>query len=419
MSLTAARLDMAVAAWHMVAPLKEPADNLLSRHFRNHHELGIHDRSFIADTLFGMLRHRRFIEHLAGSTSQRRLVLAYLAKLSGLSLSELEPLLSRDEMKWLREIKAQSTDDLPLGMQSEFPDWLMEKLKSFMTDAEILALGRGMQNPAPLDLRINTIRTNREEVLHSLESEGIRAHPTPYSPTGIRIKNKMSLNRHALFLSGKVEVQDEGSQLICYLVAPRRHEMIVDFCAGSGGKALLLGAMMQNHGRVYAFDVSDKRLLNLKPRLKRSGLSNVHAQRIAHENDAKIKRLAGKIDRVLVDAPCSGMGTLRRNPDLKWRQSAQSIVELRQKQALILGHAASLLKPGGRLVYATCSILPEENEEIVDGFLKDHLQFKQIHCGGILAQQSIALDTGTSLRILPHTHRTDGFFAAVMEKSNA
>jgi 16S rRNA (cytosine967-C5)-methyltransferase len=295
----------------------------------------------------------------------------------------------------------------------------MEKLKSFMTDAEILALGHGMQNPAPLDLRINTIRTNREEVLHSLESEGISAQPTPYSPTGIRLKNKMSLSRHALFLSGKVEVQDEGSQLISYLVAPRRHEMIVDFCAGSGGKALLLGAMMQNHGRVYAFDVSDKRLLNLKPRLKRSGLSNVHPQRIAHENDAKIKRLAGKIDRVLVDAPCSGTGTLRRNPDLKWRQSAQSIIELKQKQALILEHAASLLKPGGRLVYATCSILPEENEEIVDGFIKDHLQFKQIHCGGILAQQSIALDTGTFLRILPHTHHTDGFFAAVMEKSNA
>ncbi|MGH8710671.1 MAG: RsmB/NOP family class I SAM-dependent RNA methyltransferase [Burkholderiales bacterium] len=416
--LTAARLDMAVAAWHMIAPLNEPADNLLTRHFRNHHELGIHDRGFIADTLFGMLRHRRFIEYLAGGAPQRRLVLAYLAKLSGRNLRELEPLLSRDEMRWLREIKAQSTDDLPLAIQSEFPEWLMEKLKSFMLDAEILALGRGMQNPAPLDLRINTIRTSREEVLHSLESEGISAQPTPYSPTGIRLKNKISLNRHALFLSGKVEVQDEGSQLICYLVAPRRHEMIVDFCAGSGGKALLLGALMQNHGRVYAFDVSDKRLLNLKPRLKRSGLSNVHPQRIAHENDAKIKRLAGKIDRALVDAPCSGLGTLRRNPDLKWRQSAQSIVELKQKQALILEHAANLLKPGGRLVYVTCSILPEENEEIVDGFLKQHQQFKQIHCGGILAQQSIALDTGTFLRILPHTHHTDGFFAAVMEKSN-
>ena len=419
MQLTAARLEMAIAAWRVIAPLNEPADNLLSRYFRDHHELGMHDRGFIADTLFGMLRRRRLIEYLAGSASPRRLVLAYLAKLSGPSLREIELLLSRDELKWLREIKVQSTDDLPLAIQSEFPDWLMVKLKSFMPDAEILALGRGMQNPAPLDLRVNTIRTSREEVLHSLESEGITSQPTPYSPTGIRLKNKISLNRHALFLSGKVEVQDEGSQLICYLVAPRRHEMIVDFCAGAGGKALLLGAMMQNHGRVYAFDVSDKRLLNLKPRLKRSGLSNIHPQRIAHENDAKIKRLAGKIDRVLVDTPCSGLGTLRRNPDLKWRQSAQSIVELKQKQALILERAASLLKSGGRLVYATCSILPDENEEIVDGFLKGHPQFKQTHCGGILAQQSIALDAGASLRILPHIHRTDGFFAVVMEKSNA
>lgn len=419
MLLTAARLDRAVDAWRAIAALNEPADNLLSRHFRDHHELGLHDRGFIADTLFGMLRHRRFIEYLAGSASPRRLVLAYLVKLSGLSLRELEPLLSRDEMKWLSGIKAQSTDDLPIAIQAEFPDWLMEKLKSIMPDAEILALGCGMQNPAPLDLRVNTIRTSREEVLHSLASEGVSAQPTPYSLSGIRLKNKISLNRHALFLSGKVEVQDEGSQLICYLVAPRRHEMIVDFCAGSGGKALLLGALMQNHGRVYAFDVSDKRLLNLKPRLKRSGLSNIHPQRIAHENDAKIKRLAGKIDRVLVDTPCSGLGTLRRNPDLKWRQSAQSIIELKQKQALIIKHAASLLKSGGRLVYATCSILPDENEEIVDGFLKEHPQFKQIHCGGILAQQSIALDTGAFLRILPHIHHTDGFFAAILEKSNA
>ena len=419
MSLTAARLDMAIAAWRMIAPLKEPADQLLSRHFRDHHELGIRDRGFIADTLFGMLRHRRFIEYLAGNAAPRLLVLVYFVKLAGLNLRELQPLLSRAEIKSLHQIKAQPTDDIPLAIQSDFPDWLMEKLKRFMPDAEILALGRGMQNPAPLDLRVNTVRASREEVLHSLESEGVSAQFTPYSPIGIRLQQRISLSRHPLFLSGKVEVQDEGSQLICYLTSPRRHEMIVDFCAGSGGKALLLGAMMQNHGRVYAFDVSDKRLSNLKPRLKRSGLSNIFPQRIANENDPKVKRLRGKLDRVLVDAPCSGLGTLRRNPDLKWRQTSRGIAELAQKQLLILEHAAGLLKPGGRLVYATCSILPEENEEIVDRFLNQQPRFKQVHCGQILTDQSIALDTGICLRTLPHTHHTDGFFAAVLEKSVA
>ena len=410
---------MAVAAWRMIAPLDKPADRLLTRYFRDHRELGVRDRGFIADTLFGMLRHRRLIKHLAGDSAPRLLVLVYFVKLAGLNLHGLQPLLGRAEMQRLQKIKAQPADDLPLAIQSDFPDWLVEKLRHFMPDADILALGRGMQNPAPLDLRINTVRASREEVLHSLKSDGVDAQLTPYSPTGIRLKQRISLSRHPLFLTGKLEVQDEGSQLICYLTAPRRHEMIVDFCAGSGGKALLLGAMMQNRGRVYAFDVSDKRLANLKPRLKRSGLSNIFPQRIAHENDAKIKRLSGKIDRVLVDAPCSGLGTLRRNPDLKWRQSQQAVAELAQKQSQILERAAGLLKPGGRLVYATCSILPQENEEIVNSFLNRQPQFRQLHCGNILAQQGIALDTGEFLRVLPHTHNTDGFFAAVMEKSNA
>ena len=163
------------------------------------------------------------------------------------------------------------------------------------------------------------------------------------------------LFRSELFSSGAIEVQDEGSQLLGYLVAPKRREMVVDFCAGAGGKTLLMGAMMQSQGRLYALDISEKRLKNLAPRLKRSGLSNVHAQIIASENDIKVKRLAGKIDRVLVDAPCSGLGTLRRNPDLKWRQSPRSIDELAVKQQAILSAAATLLKPGGRLVYATCS----------------------------------------------------------------
>ncbi|MGN6666486.1 MAG: RsmB/NOP family class I SAM-dependent RNA methyltransferase, partial [Trinickia sp.] len=218
------------------------------------------------------------------------------------------------------------------------------------------------------------------------------------------------------FEDGWIEVQDEGSQLLCALVAPRRGEMIVDFCAGAGGKTLALGAAMRSTGRLYAFDVSDRRLAKLKPRLARSGLSNVHPVLIDSEHDAKIKRLAGKIDRVLVDAPCSGLGTLRRNPDLKWRQSPASVEELVPKQRSILASAARLVKPGGRLVYATCSMLDAENEGIVAQFLADHPDFALVPAGKVLAEQRIEVEMGDYLSLWPHRHATDGFFAAVLER---
>jgi 16S rRNA (cytosine967-C5)-methyltransferase len=216
-----------------------------------------------------------------------------------------------------------------------------------------------------------------------------------------------------------VEVQDEGSQLIGLLVAPRRRELVVDFCAGAGGKSLLLGALMNSQGRLYAFDVSPARLARLKQRLKRSGLSNIHPHLLANEHDIKVKRLAGKIDRVLVDAPCSGFGTLRRNPDLKWRQSPQSVAEMHLKQGSILQAAAALVKPGGRLVYATCSLLREENEDIVDAFMAAHPEFTGAHCGEILRQQGVRLDVDERLRLWPHRHGTDGFFGAVLERVQA
>jgi 16S rRNA (cytosine967-C5)-methyltransferase len=192
--------------------------------------------------------------------------------------------------------------------------------------------------------------------------------------------------------------------------------MVCDFCAGAGGKTLAIGAMMASSGRLYAFDVAEKRLANLKPRLARSGLSNVMPQLIASENDTRVKRLAGKLDRVLVDAPCSGLGTLRRNPDLKFRQSPESVAELTQKQAAILRAAARLLKPGGRLVYATCSLLPDENEAIVEGLLAEG-GFSLEPVNALLAQNKIDLDTGAMLKLSPAVHGTDGFFAAVLTKA--
>ena len=246
-------------------------------------------------------------------------------------------------------------------------------------------------------------------------SEDIVAIPGPLSPTAVRLRGKPALAKHPLFLSGAFEVQDEGSQLLGYLVDPKRGEMVVDFCAGAGGKTLLLGALMKNTGRLYAYDVSDKRLARLKPRLARSGLSNVHPARIEHERDTKIKRLAGKADRVLVDAPCSGLGTLRRNPDLKWRQSEASVAELALKQAAILDSAAKMVRPGGRVVYATCSLLTAENDAIIEAFLASHPDFTLTPASEVLAKHGIEM-TGDTLRLLPHLHNTDGFFAAVLDK---
>lgn len=418
MRLTHSQLDAVVVATRAVIPLEYPADAILRRYFQDNPLLGAQDRALIAETIFGILRHRFFLESLAKLSTPRALVLAYFVKFQGTNLRELAPLVSEAEAKWLTEIKALKPEACPLPIQAEFPVWLVEKLQQFMSDSEILDLGLSLQKPAPLDLRVNTLLAKRAEVLDALQQEGFQAEATPYSPCGIRLIGKPAINRHALFLSGKIEVQDEGSQLLGYLLAPKRGEMIVDFCAGAGGKSLLLGALMNSKGRLYAFDVSEKRLSNLKPRFKRSGLSNLHVQRIENENDLKIKRLSGKIDRVLVDSPCSGLGTLRRNPDLKWRQSPQSIEELKAKQVAILAAAAGLLKPGGRLVYATCSFLPEENQQVVQGFLSTHPQFRLLNSVELLAQQKIPLDTGEFLQLFPKQHQTDGFFAAALERTD-
>jgi len=420
MLLTEYRLDLVVQAVRTALKMEHPADAVL-RHFFQEERIGSNERKLGAETLFGVLRHRLLLEYACttdekGQATARRMALAYWMRFGGYNLRELQPLLRAQEAEWLRGVKAICAEELPLPLQAELPQWIVDKLRVHLSDEEILALGLSMQQPAPLDLRVNSLLANRNEVLQSLQAEGFAATATPFSPYGIRLRDKPALNKHALFLTGKFEVQDEGSQLLGLLLAPKRNDMVVDFCAGAGGKTLLLGALMNSQGRLYAWDISEKRLTNLKPRLKRSGLSNVQPQRIAHENDSKIKRLAGKIDRVLVDAPCSGLGTLRRNPDLKFRQSVQSVAELNVKQRAILDSAARLLKKGGRLVYATCSLLQEENQNVVSAFLDTHPEFSLVPAGEVLRQQHIDLPMGETLQLTPQQHNTDGFFAAVLER---
>jgi 16S rRNA (cytosine967-C5)-methyltransferase len=301
-------------------------------------------------------------------------------------------------------------------VRADLPDWLWQRLEAEQGTEEAMRIARGLLNPAPLDLRVNLARTDREEALAALAASGIEAAPTPYSPAGIRLAGKPAINRHPLFEQGLIEVQDEGSQLLAYLVAPRRGEMVADFCAGAGGKTLALAMLMRGTGRLYAMDVSAKRLHALAPRAARAGISSVHPLALAGEGDVRARRLAGKLDRVLVDAPCSGFGTLRRNPDLKWRHDTAAVAELAQKQFSILRAAARLVKPGGRLVYATCSILQAENEAVVERFAGAHPEFSELSCGALLAAQRVPLAAGGRLRLWPHLHGTDGFFAAALER---
>ena len=404
-----------------------PADAKLGEFFRNHRELGTKERAFVAESVYGVLRRLRYLSVVAANDADdpddaRKLILAWLLRVQGKSLRELDDILNEQQKEWAVAIKAKSTENLPLAVQADVRDWFWEKLVQQYGEAEALTICRSMFEQASLDLRVNTIKANREEVLAKMQAENTVKDnviaPTPYSPIGIRMGAKLNISRHVLFTEGKIEVQDEGSQLLTYLVSPKRGMMIADFCAGAGGKTLAIGALMKNTGRLYAFDVSEKRLNNLGQRLKRSGLSNLHAQVISSEQDPKLKRLNGKFDRVLVDAPCSGLGTLRRNPDLKWRQTEQDVLELTQKQTAILARAAKLTKAGGRLIYATCSLLSDENEAIVEAFIQANPEFSLVPASEILAHHHIALDTGPYLKLLPHLHGTDGFFAAVFEKTS-
>jgi 16S rRNA (cytosine967-C5)-methyltransferase len=417
MNYTAPQFDALVHALTIVLPLRSPADATLKQFFRDNRNLGGRDRALIADTTYAVLRRRRTLEAITPMATPRELALAALVKIAGVGINHIQHLVTQEEFDWLVELKKLNFESLPFEVRSDLPDWVLSRLRAQYPEKDLLSLTRALQQSAPLDLRVNTMRARRDEVLERFKAEGVAAGPTALSPLGIRMKEKIALNTHPLYLDGTVEVQDEGSQVLGLLLEPRRNDMVVDFCAGAGGKTLEIGALMNSQGRVYAFDVSEKRLANLGPRLKRSGLSNVHPQRITAENDTRVKRLRGKIDRVLVDAPCTGLGTLRRNPDLKWRQTEAGIAELNQKQAAILAAAAQLVKPGGRLVYGTCSFLAEENENIVAAFLAANPDFAIVPCGEVLARLKIAATACDEfLRLVPHVHDTDGFFAAVLER---
>lgn len=395
------------------------ADGLMDRFFRAHPYLGARDRGQIAEIVYGCLRQYRLLTTLAQKTDALAVIATYLALVTHASARELATLGIHTPEALVAAIH-QDRSHWPWALNASLPDWLADQLQSALGEDQARTLAHSFLNAAPLDVRVNTLKTDRARLQESLAQEGHDLTASPYSPWGLRRPSRASVFRTTAFAAGHFEVQDEGSQLIAPLLEPRRGERIVDYCAGAGGKTLHLGALMANSGTLYAFDTAQKRLDRLKERVVRAGLDNIRIQTITGGNDHKLKRLAGKIDRVLVDAPCSGTGTLRRSPDIKWRLTPERITASAQTALHILIAAARLVRPGGRLVYATCSVLPEENTAVIDAFLAVCTDFKPVNSIEILQRRGIPLPqhiNGTeALHLWPHQHGTDGFYAQALDR---
>ena len=422
-----ARLRQAAVLLGQILQFTFPADAVIDQYFRAHRNMGSKDRAFAAETVYGCLRHKRELEALyepvhkpeSDEEISRWLVGTWLLKYGGWSARALgQAGFNAGAVELVERIRARDLFEFPLAVRANLPDWLAESLVRQFGEEETLKLAQALNQPAPVDIRVNSLKTSREILQAKLKEEGYELELTRYSPVGLRREKRGPLFTSQAFRSGLFELQDEGSQLVGLLVDAKPKEKIVDFCAGAGGKTLQLAAMMGNTGVVYAFDVSRKRLDRIKPRLVRAGVDTVQRRVIYDERDPALNRLAGTADAVIVDAPCSGTGTLRRNPDIKWK--AINLAELTTLQSRILAAASRLVKPGGRLVYATCSLLDEENSGVTSVFLAAHPDLRTVSVGDILERQGVnileAYGLDGALTLLPHRHGTDGFYALIMER---
>ncbi len=432
----AARIQAAIELLDEVLATDRAADGVVSAYFRGRRYIGAGDRRSVSDQIWRILRHRARLAWALGTDhpSGRLFVAANLVRGEGKSVDAVAGLysgakngpspLAANEKRMVERV-AKTPAGLPGGrdesampreVRLECPWWLLEKFDSAFgaaADNELAALDA----EAALDLRVNTLKATREELVSSLKGEDLAATPTPLSPLGIRLPARISLGDHAGFRDGLFEVQDEASQLCAQLVDARPGDTVMDLCAGAGGKTLAMAAAMQNKGRLIACDVSVGRLERSKLRLRRSGVHNA-TLRILEDNDKWIKRQAGTFDRVLVDAPCSGTGAWRRNPDARWHLKPENLESLRATQDSVLDQAAPLVKLGGRLIYATCSLLPEENTERAQAFLARHTGFRPVPVAEVWASVLSAPCPTTEdfLTLTPFRHGTDGFFVAVLAR---
>jgi len=409
---------------------RKPADAIANEFFRNRRFIGSGDRRAVSERVWTMLRTRKrlawWLETAGMRVNPRMLVAASLLtdswSLSGVvqnfcggqfGATPLNP----GEQHALAQIEGKTLDDpnMPEAVRLEVPDWCVPHLRARFGDtleAEMAA----MDLPATLDLRVNLLRGTRQDAISALAAETIEAKPTPLSPWGLRIEGRRPVSTGKAFQSGLVEIQDEGSQLVAALVGAKPDMRVVDWCAGAGGKTLALAMTMENRGHIAACDVSEHRLDGAVRRLRRAGVHNVE-RHLVEPGDKWAKRRAGTFDRVLVDAPCTGTGTWRRNPDARLRLAQNDLDELVPKQAMILATASRLVKPGGRLIYATCSVLLEENERQIEAFLAAHADFRVIPLAEAWTLPGDPPGQGAYLSLTPRTHHTDGFFTAVLERA--
>ena len=424
----AGRLEAAIELLGAIeaAPAR-PADGVANDFFRARRFIGSSDRRAISERAWGVLRTwRRLSWWLRDAPPSPRLLVAGSLLTDGWSMSAVghafsggrfaPPPLDPAELRVLAPIEGHTLDHpaMPDAVRFEVPDWLLPRLSARFGSALGAELAT-LLTPAPLDLRVNPLRGTRTHARAALAGEGLVTEPTMISPWGLRIAGRHPVTSGKAFQSGLVEIQDEGSQLIAALVGAAPGMRVVDWCAGAGGKTLALAAAMQNRGQIVACDVSGSRLDGAVRRLRRAGVHNVE-RHLLTAGDKWAKRRAGAFDRVLVDAPCTGTGTWRRNPDARLRLTESDLQELLPKQAGILDSAQSLVRKGGCLVYATCSLLEEENEAQVSGFLARHPGFVLVPLKRAWTLDVPPPGSGDFLSLTPARHGTDGFFAAVMER---
>ncbi|MCW3474198.1 RsmB/NOP family class I SAM-dependent RNA methyltransferase [Limobrevibacterium gyesilva] len=426
-----ARLSAAIELVAAVdAAPRKPADAVANDFFRDRRYIGSGDRRAVSERAWAVLRGRRrlawWLERVGARVNPRLLVAASLIldgwTLSGVAQSfsggRFGPTpLNPDEQAQLAELEGHTLEHpkMPQAVKLEVPDWILPLLRARFGH-ELNAEMAAMALPAPLDLRVNLLKATLPEVQAALAGEGIEAVPTALSPWGLRVEGRRPVSTGKAFRDGLVEIQDEGSQILAALVGAAPDMRVVDFCAGAGGKTLALAMVMANRGHIVACDVSAPRLDAAVKRLRRAGIHNVERHLVA-PGDKWAKRRAGGFDRVLVDAPCTGTGTWRRNPDARLRLVEQDLRELVPKQAGILEQASRLVRKGGRLVYATCSVLQEENEAQVQAFLSAHPEFSIVPLADAWALPGQAPCSGPFLALTPRRHGTDAFFGAVLERA--
>ena len=432
-----------VEAYDLILRNDRPADSTIDTFFRSHKYLGSHDRRFVAEAVYGLLRNKLRLETVldamtgrppsaSAETRSHLLCLLYLiifgaetpallAEEIGAENDETLPLLNFfNEAKEVDARQEHGFHSAPedahsLSVKFSFPRWMVDSWLVMYGPAGTVQLCESLNSPPPLALRVNTIKTTVEQCQEALAKEGITTNRTKLSPFGLTVAKRMNIFALESFQKGFFEVQDEGSQLLPLLLDPKPRSKVVDACAGAGGKSLAIAALMKNHGVVHALDINAFRLEELRKRIRRSGVDTI---RIHHVKEGELPEgLVGTADNVLVDAPCSGLGTIRRNPGMKWTVTPADVQELSVKQSILLDYYAQCVRPLGRLVYATCTMNRAENEEVVERFLSSHQAFEVIEPSVILSRyglESIAQEK--YFRVSPHLHGTDGFFAVAMRR---